>query len=169
VVGYHFTLPWRWRQLGALKHWYLTTALHSITTQKTPTWNTTTLKALKLTSDILIKLNQQEWELYLIIKNPHFQWSPLALSHCTPRTGECYSIKGHSPMHEFSKTVQPTLTFFLPEALPYLINTVMLSFLRQKLVKMWKWKPLQLKGQIYSVLCRFEKMGLTSFQKQHLS
>jgi len=29
---------WRWRHYGPLKLWYLTTALHGITTQKTLTW-----------------------------------------------------------------------------------------------------------------------------------
>jgi len=40
VVGYQcFTGPcWRWKQPGSLKHWYSTTALHSVTTQKTLTW-----------------------------------------------------------------------------------------------------------------------------------
>jgi len=37
VVGYHCTSHWRWRQYGPLKHWYPTTTLHTITTQKTLT------------------------------------------------------------------------------------------------------------------------------------
>jgi hypothetical protein len=40
--------PWRWRQYRPLKHWYPTTTLHSITTQKTSTWNITAVKASKL-------------------------------------------------------------------------------------------------------------------------
>jgi len=33
------SVKWRWRQHGPLKHWYLTTTLHSVTTQKTLTWD----------------------------------------------------------------------------------------------------------------------------------
>jgi len=33
VVGYQSL---RWRQHGPLKHWYPTTTLHSVTTQKAP-------------------------------------------------------------------------------------------------------------------------------------
>jgi len=29
---------WRWRQLGPLNYWYLTTSLHGVTTQKTMHW-----------------------------------------------------------------------------------------------------------------------------------
>jgi len=35
------TSPWRWRQHGTMKWWYPTTSVHSITTQKTLTWNIT--------------------------------------------------------------------------------------------------------------------------------
>jgi len=31
---------WRWKQHGPLKWWYPTMSLHSVTTQKTSTWNT---------------------------------------------------------------------------------------------------------------------------------
>jgi hypothetical protein len=36
-------LPWRWRQQVLLKHWYLSTKVHSVATQKTAgcTYNTT--------------------------------------------------------------------------------------------------------------------------------
>jgi hypothetical protein len=37
VVGY--LSPWRWRKYNPLKWEYPTTSLHSITTQKTTTWN----------------------------------------------------------------------------------------------------------------------------------
>jgi len=37
------------RQHGPLNHWYPTTMLHGITTQKTLTWNITVIKASKLT------------------------------------------------------------------------------------------------------------------------
>jgi hypothetical protein len=30
--------PWRWRQQGPPKRWYLTITLHGVTTQKTSTW-----------------------------------------------------------------------------------------------------------------------------------
>jgi len=43
------TSPWRWRQHGPLKHWYPTVTLYSVTTQRTLTWNITTVKASKLT------------------------------------------------------------------------------------------------------------------------
>jgi len=32
------SLPWRWRQHGPLKRWYVTTTLHGVTTEKTSTW-----------------------------------------------------------------------------------------------------------------------------------
>jgi len=40
VIGYQlhdFTSTWRWRQQGPPKHWYPTTTVHGITTQKTLT------------------------------------------------------------------------------------------------------------------------------------
>jgi hypothetical protein len=39
--------PWRWRQHGHLKHWYPTTKLHGVTTQKSSTWNITAVKVSK--------------------------------------------------------------------------------------------------------------------------
>jgi len=43
----------RWRQHGPLKHWYLTTRLHYIITQKTSTWNLTAMKAAKLATKVV--------------------------------------------------------------------------------------------------------------------
>jgi hypothetical protein len=39
LLGYNtLTSPWRWRQHGPPKRWYLTTSLHGVITQKTTTW-----------------------------------------------------------------------------------------------------------------------------------
>jgi len=48
----HSTSPWRWWQQGPLKCLYPTTILHDITTQKTLTWISTTIKTLKFAKGI---------------------------------------------------------------------------------------------------------------------
>jgi len=46
------------RQHGPLKHWYPTTALHSITTQKTSTW---TLRMIIITSTKILNCLSEAW------------------------------------------------------------------------------------------------------------
>jgi hypothetical protein len=46
----HNPEDWRWRHHGPLKHWYPTTTLHGVTTQKTSTWIFTTVKTSSLPS-----------------------------------------------------------------------------------------------------------------------
>jgi len=42
--------PWRWRHQGPSKHWYPTTTLHGVTTQKTSPWIFTVMKTSNFTS-----------------------------------------------------------------------------------------------------------------------
>jgi hypothetical protein len=54
ILPHHYTAlePWRWRQHGPLKRWCPTITLYGVTTQKTSTWNITTVKTSKLASNI---------------------------------------------------------------------------------------------------------------------
>jgi hypothetical protein len=48
LLGCDAMLTPPWRQLGHLKQWYPTTSLHSVTTQKTTTWNFSATKPSSL-------------------------------------------------------------------------------------------------------------------------
>jgi hypothetical protein len=53
--------PGRWMQHGPLKRWYPTTTLHGVTTQKTSTSNSTTVKASKPASLEYVQCNKTVW------------------------------------------------------------------------------------------------------------
>jgi hypothetical protein len=55
---------WRWRQVE-MKHWYPTATLHGITTQKSLTWNMTTVKASKLALSVV---HCSEWDVLFCLQ-----------------------------------------------------------------------------------------------------
>jgi hypothetical protein len=48
LTFYSYTSPWRWSQQSPPKHWYPTTSVKAVTTQKTSTWIFPAVKASDL-------------------------------------------------------------------------------------------------------------------------
>jgi hypothetical protein len=53
--------PWRWRQRGPPKRWYLATTLHGITPQKTSTWIFTLKTEAAQSSETLVSYHNTTW------------------------------------------------------------------------------------------------------------
>jgi hypothetical protein len=67
-----FTSPWWWRQQDPLKHWYLTTTLHGVTTHKTFSWTISIFFRTNLTSDWLFLHKDITW--LFNIQLPEILW-----------------------------------------------------------------------------------------------